>query len=140
MRDICGYRTRKRLLHIASGKAGGRYVGLRHAWTRIAKRAGLKGMTLRALRHSYATMADPLGCSEATVASLIGRSRGGSMTQRYIHTLDDALLAAADRVAGAIARAMAGDAAEVVQLCGQFLIAKGAECAWQSCDCGATIP
>jgi integrase len=103
-------------LVIASGKAGRRYVGLRHAWTRIAKRAGLQGMTLHALRHSYATTADSMGCSEATVASLIGHSRGGSMTQRYIHTLDDALLAAADRVAGAIARAMAGDVAEVVQL------------------------
>ena len=31
------------------------------------------------------------------------------MTSRYVHLVDDTLLAAADRVSGAIARAMAGE-------------------------------
>jgi integrase len=102
-------------LVLASGKAGGQYIGLRHAWTRIAKRAGLQGMTLHGLRHSYASTAHGLGYSEATIAGLLGHTRGG-VTARYIHTLDDAQLAAADRVAGTIARVMAGEAGQVVQL------------------------
>jgi integrase len=102
-------------LVLASGKRGRPYIGLRHAWTRIAKRAGLQGMTLHALRHSYATVANSLGYSEATIAGLLGHSRG-SVTARYIHTLDDAQLAAADRVAGTIARVMAGEGGQVVQL------------------------
>jgi hypothetical protein len=38
---------------------------------------------------------------------MLGHSRG-TMTSRYVHIVDDALLAAADRVSGAIAHAMAG--------------------------------
>jgi hypothetical protein len=39
---------------------------------------------------------------------MLGHSRG-TMTSRYIHHVDATLLAAADRVSGAIARAMAGE-------------------------------
>lgn len=38
---------------------------------------------------------------------MLGHSRG-TVTARYVHVLDETLLAAADRVSGAIARAMAG--------------------------------
>jgi integrase len=94
-------------LVIASGQSGGPYVGLRHAWARIAERAKLKGVTPHTLRHSFATTANTLGCSEPTIAAMLGHSRG-TMTSRYVHIVDDALLAAADRVSGAIAHAMAG--------------------------------
>jgi integrase len=75
---------------------------------RIAKRAKLTGITLHTLRHSFAITANTLGCSEPTIAAMLGHSRG-TMTSRYVHVVDDTLLAAADRVAGAIARAMAGE-------------------------------
>jgi integrase len=92
---------------IASGINGTPYVGLRNAWGRIASRAKLKGVTLHTLRHSFATTANMLGCSEPTIAAMLGHSRG-TMTSRYVHVVDATLLAAADRVSGAIARAMAG--------------------------------
>jgi integrase len=95
-------------LVFASGKAGGRYEGLRYAWARIAKRAGFTGITLHTLRHSFATTANMLGCSEPTIAALLGHSRG-TITARYVHHVDDALLAAADRVSGAIASALDGE-------------------------------
>jgi hypothetical protein len=38
---------------------------------------------------------------------MLGHSRG-TMTSRYVHVVDGTLLAAADRVTGAIARAMDG--------------------------------
>ena len=92
---------------IASGADGTPYVGLPKAWERIAKRAKLKGVTLHTLRHSFATTANTLGCSEPTIAAMLGHSRG-TMTSRYVHVVDATLLAAADRAAGAIAHALVG--------------------------------
>lgn len=95
---------------------GTAYTGLAKAWERIAKRAKLPGVTLHTLRHSFATTANMLGCSEPTIAAMLGHSRI-TMTGRYVHVVDDTLLAAADRVAGAIARAMVGArSAKVVKL------------------------
>ena len=91
-----------------SGTDGKPYGGLPRAWLRIADRAKLKNITLHTLRHSFATTANTLGCSEPTIAAMLGHSRG-TMTSRYVHVVDAALLAAADRVAGAIARTMAGE-------------------------------
>jgi integrase len=92
------------------------YASLRRAWERITKRAKLKGVTLHTLRHSFATTANTLGCSEPTIAAMLGHSRG-TMTGRYIHIVDATLLAAADRVSGAIAHALAGgESAKVVTM------------------------
>jgi len=93
--------------YLISNAKGGPYVGLRRAWDRIAVRAKLAGVTLHTLRHSFATTANTLGCSEPTIAAMLGHSRG-TMTSRYVHIVDDALLAAADRVSFAIAHALAG--------------------------------
>jgi integrase len=102
--------------YVVAGNSGGRYAGLRQSWSRISKRAKLKDVTLHTLRHSFATTANTLGCSEPTIAAMLGHSRG-TMTSRYVHVVDDTLLAAADRVAGAIAHAMAGGKpAKVVKL------------------------
>ncbi len=104
---------------IASGRTGGRYVGLPRAWERIAKRANLKGVTLHTLRHSFATTANMLGCSEPTIAVMLGHSRG-TVTSRYVHVVDATLLAAADRVSGTIARAMAGNEPATVTEIGDY--------------------
>jgi integrase len=94
-------------LVFASGTAGTPYIGMRYAWDRIAKRAKLRHATMHTLRHSFATTANTLGCSEPTIAAMLGHSRG-TVTSRYVHVVDEALLAAADRVSGAIAHALAG--------------------------------
>ena len=101
---------------LGSGRNGTPFIGLPRAWERIATRAKLKGVTLHTLRHSFATTANTLGFSEPTIAAMLGHSRG-TMTSRYVHVVDDTLLAAADRVAGAIAHALAGGKpAKVVKL------------------------
>jgi integrase len=83
---------------------------------RILKRSKLKGVSLHTLRHSFATTANMLGCSEPTIAGMLGHTRG-TMTSRYVHVVDATLLAAADRVASAIDRAMKGEkAADVYNL------------------------
>jgi hypothetical protein len=50
-------------------------------------------------------MAEDLGYSLPTIGALIGHA-GGGVTAGYVHKLDAALIAAADRVARHIAEAM----------------------------------
>ncbi|MGY3489526.1 hypothetical protein ACVW1C_007409 [Bradyrhizobium sp. USDA 4011] len=51
--------------------------------------------------HSFASIANDLGFTEVTIAALVGHAKG-SVTSKYIHTLDTALIMAADAIAGYI--------------------------------------
>ena len=64
-------------------------------------------VTPHILRHSFASLAADLGHSEPTIAALIGH-KGRSVTSRYIHSADAALLAAADAVAEKTTELMGG--------------------------------
>jgi integrase len=92
------------------------FAGFPKAWERTVTPA-LPDVTPHTLRHSYASIADDLGYTEATIAVMLGHSGGGT-TRGYIHKLDPALIAAADRVAEHIASLMDGShiGAEVVPL------------------------
>ena len=89
----------------ATEPAGSPFQGLPKAARRLFERAGLEGVTLHTLRHSFATMANMLGCSEPTIAAMLGHSRE-TITSRYVHVVDEALLAAVDRVNKEIADAL----------------------------------
>ena len=91
-------------------------TGFPSLFDRIAKAGGLPAdVTPHVLRHSFASLANDLGYSEATIGMLIGHKGSGSMTRSYIH-LGDALAVAADRIAATILRKLAGEgAAEVVE-------------------------
>ncbi|MBL6082760.1 tyrosine-type recombinase/integrase [Belnapia sp. T18] len=75
-------------------------AGFRRVWVRIVHRmAGLpEDITPHVLRHSYASLAADLGLADSTIGSLLGH-RGHTITRRYIHSADAALLTAADTVA-----------------------------------------
>jgi integrase len=76
-------------------------------WKRIFRLGELPDdLLVHTLRHSFASLAADLGFSEPVIASLLGH-KGRSITSRYIHSADAALLAAADTVAGKIAEMMA---------------------------------
>jgi integrase len=83
------------------------FSGLPKAWLRIRKRANLPDLTLHGLRHAYASVASDLGYIEPTIAAMLGHA-SGTMTGRYIHHLDAALIAAADKVSSLIASTMEG--------------------------------
>lgn len=70
-------------------------------WEQIFRKSSLADVTPHVLRHSFASIANDLGFTEITIAALIGHSKG-TMTSRYIHTLDTALIMAADTIAGYI--------------------------------------
>ncbi|MGO7888997.1 tyrosine-type recombinase/integrase [Rhizobium leguminosarum] len=93
----------------------GYYTSLDEAIRKLAKRAGLAGVTSHVMRHSYASVAGDLGFTEITIAALLGHAAAG-VTQRYVHHLDSVLIAAADKVSGEIHSMMTRDPAEVVML------------------------
>lgn len=61
-----------------------------------------KDITPHILRHSFASLANDLGFTDATVAAMLGHV-GQTMTSRYQHSSDAVLLKAADAVADATA-------------------------------------
>jgi integrase len=83
-------------------------MNFRSHWLRIAKVSGLpEDVAPHVLRHSFASAANDLGYSEATIGMLVGH-RGAGVTRGYIHGADAVLLDAADRVAATIAERMGG--------------------------------
>lgn len=76
-------------------------VGFPKHWHKIIEGTPLAGITPHVLRHSYASVANDLGFTESTVAALLGHAQG-TVTSGYIHTVDTALIMAADSVAGYI--------------------------------------
>ena len=58
-------------------------------------------VTPHVLRHSFASIANDLGYTEVTISALMGHSKG-SVTSKFIHTMDTALVMAADNIAGYI--------------------------------------
>ncbi len=77
--------------------------------------AGLPDVRLHDLRHSYASMGAGLNESLHVIGALLGH-RDTATTQRYAHLSDDPVRAAADRISGHLAAAMAGKSGEVVAL------------------------
>lgn len=90
-------------------------TGFARVWRRVVHRTGglPKDVTPHVLRHSFASLAADLGHADATIAALLGH-KGHSITRRYIHSADTALLAAADVVANKIVEMMAADDLEGV--------------------------
>ncbi len=70
-------------------------------WAKIFAASPLADVTAHILRHSFASVANDLGFTEHTIAALIGHATG-SVTSKYIHTLDTALIMAADTISGYI--------------------------------------
>ena len=70
-------------------------------WEQIFQGTALADITPHVLRHSFASIANDLGFTEVTIAALVGHSKG-SVTSNYIHTLDTALIMAADTISGYI--------------------------------------
>jgi hypothetical protein len=67
----------------------------------LFKKSKLSDVTPHVLRHSFVSIANDLGYTEVKIAALMGHSKG-SVTSKYIHTMDTALVMAADNIAGYI--------------------------------------
>ena len=103
---------------LPSSTEQGQFVGLQKIWARLSERAGLPGVRLHDLRHSYAAIGAIAGDSLLVIGALLGQ-RDQKATQRYAHLSDTPVQSAADRISGRIASAMNGEAessADVVEL------------------------
>jgi integrase len=88
-------------------RGGGLMTGFPSMFARIAKLGGLPAdVTPHVLRHSFASLANDLSYTEATVGMLVGHTGHGT-TRGYMHGADAVLLAAADKVADTILERMA---------------------------------
>ena len=76
-------------------------------WDRIRAEAGLHGLRLHDLRHSWASTAAMNGVDMVTIAKLLGHALVET-TERYVHLSDQSVADAADRVSNRIHAALAG--------------------------------
>ena len=90
-------------------------VDVRGPWRRIRKKAGLEGLRLHDLRHSFASVGAAGGVPLQMVGSMLGHAQA-STTERYSHLAADPVKAANEMIGERIAAAMRGDDAEVVDL------------------------
>ena len=80
-------------------------------WDRIRTEAGLPGLRLHDLRHTWASVAAMNGVDMVTVAKLLGHALVET-TERYVHLSDQSVTDAADRVSNRIHAALAGRGAD----------------------------
>ena len=93
------------------GEAPGRRLRtLKSTWARVKRRAGLEGVRLHDLRHSYASRALALGENLTVIGKLMNHARVQS-TVRYAHLMTGAERDAAVHVGDAISAQIAGQGA-----------------------------
>ena len=90
---------------LPAAKGDGHYSGLQKDWERVRDRAGLPGLRLHDLRHSFASFAVADGSTLFMVGKVLGHKQART-TEVYAHLADDPLRAVADRTAARIAAAM----------------------------------
>jgi integrase len=89
----------------AATAAGAHYTGLQKDWERVRARAGLAGVRVHDLRHSFASFAVADGNSLYLIGKVLGHKQART-TEIYAHLTDDPVRAVADRTAARIAAAM----------------------------------
>jgi integrase len=90
-----------------SERYDGHLVGIQKAWERVRKRAGMPGLRLHDLRHSFASFAVADGATLFLVGKILGHADERT-TSRYAHVRNDPVKAIADRTAAKIAAALGG--------------------------------
>jgi len=80
---------------------------LKRPWEAVARRAGLDGVRLHDLRHTYASFGVGGGLGLPIIGKLLGHTQT-STTARYAHLDNDPLRRASEAIGGRIAAAMEG--------------------------------
>ena len=80
-----------------SRRSSGHLIDVKKPWAAICKRAGIVGLRMHDLRHSYASFLASAGYSLPVIGALLGHTQPNT-TARYAHLLDDPLREATSRV------------------------------------------
>ena len=91
---------------LPGARGEGAYTGLQKDWERIRERAGLPGVRLHDLRHSFASFAVADGHTLFLVGKALGHKQART-TEIYAHLSDDPLRQLADRTGARINAALA---------------------------------
>jgi integrase len=100
---------------VLPGNGDARYGGVERLWRAVRSDAGLDGLRIHDLRHSFAAVGAMGGDSLLIIGAILGH-RNASTTQRYAHLSDDPVRAAADRISSRIDASLGGTAGDVVRL------------------------
>lgn len=99
--------------YVFPGSGGtGHVVEIKRVWRQLCKAAGISGLRIHDLRHSFASQLASGGASLPLIGALLGHSNPAT-THRYSHLFDDPQRAAVERV-GAIVSAAGKEAEEPV--------------------------
>jgi len=98
--------------YLFPGRVDGHQADLGGTWDAICEAAGLHGVRLHDLRHSFASVLASSGTSLHVIGSLLGHSNPAT-TARYSHLTDQALRSATEIAGAAIA---GGESAEVLPM------------------------
>ncbi len=90
---------------ICGHRAGAAYVGFDKVWLRVRKAAGLDGVRLHDLRHSFASVGATGGGSLLVIGKLLGHHNANT-TERYAHLSADPVRQAAEAIGKRIEAAM----------------------------------
>jgi len=93
---------------IPGRKRGTHLRNLNDSWGRVRRRAGLDGVRLHDLRHTFASRALALGESLPMIGKLLGH-RKVQATARYAHLARDSVKASAARIAENLQANMVAD-------------------------------
>jgi integrase len=79
----------------------GHVVEIKKGWRSLCRAAGITGLRLHDLRHSYASQLASSGASLPLIGALLGHSSPAT-TARYAHLFDDPMREATERVAAIV--------------------------------------
>ena len=92
----------------STDNASGHIIEIKNGWAALCERAGIEGLRVHDLRHSFASQLVSSGASLPLIGALLGHSNPNT-TARYAHLFDDPQRAAVEKV-GAIVDATRGRA------------------------------
>ena len=94
--------------HVITGKFPGRHLtDLQRPWRRIRKRAGLEGVRIHDLRHTFASHAVSNGEGLPMLGKLLGHTQVQT-TARYAHLADNPVKDSSERISDHLSRALSG--------------------------------
>lgn len=88
--------------YVFPGKNGRPLTDVKRTWETVRQAAGVDGVRLHDLRHTYASILASEGLSLPVIGALLGHTQTQT-TARYSHLFDDPLRAATERVASKVA-------------------------------------
>jgi integrase len=102
--------------HIIAGeREGAPRADLKKPWAAVTKAAGLDGLRIHDLRHSFASIGAGASLGLPIIGKLLGHTQAAT-THRYAHLDADPMRRAAETIGATIAAAMGGASSNVVPL------------------------